>query len=87
MCRVGVYAYVRVCLRDEACRIYDHVPAVMTPFYPGEQGGTAVAQLLFGEYSPGVLNGGCSSIPKTAYSPCTNSGASAVQHLSGGVCV
>jgi beta-glucosidase len=30
----------------------DHVPAIMETWYAGEQGGTALAQLLFGDYSP-----------------------------------
>jgi beta-glucosidase len=31
----------------------DHVPAILDTWYPGTQGGTAVANLLFGEVSPG----------------------------------
>ena len=31
----------------------DHVPAILDIWYPGTQGGTAVANLLFGEVSPG----------------------------------
>ena len=30
----------------------DHVPALFQAWYPGQEGGTALAQLLFGEYSP-----------------------------------
>jgi beta-glucosidase len=30
----------------------DHVPALLEAWYPGEQGGTALAQLLFGDFSP-----------------------------------
>lgn len=30
----------------------DQVPAVLHAWYPGEEGGTALAQLLFGEFSP-----------------------------------
>ncbi len=30
----------------------DRVPALLEAWYPGEQGGTALAQLLFGEFSP-----------------------------------
>jgi beta-glucosidase len=30
----------------------DHVPALLQSWYAGEQGGTALAQLLFGQYSP-----------------------------------
>jgi beta-glucosidase len=30
----------------------DHVPALFEAWYPGQAGGTALAQLLFGEYSP-----------------------------------
>ncbi len=30
-----------------------HVPAVLDAWYPGEQGGTAVAEALFGDYNPG----------------------------------
>ncbi|HEV2731893.1 MAG TPA: glycoside hydrolase family 3 C-terminal domain-containing protein, partial [Terriglobales bacterium] len=29
-----------------------HVPALLQSWYPGQEGGTALAQLLFGEYSP-----------------------------------
>jgi beta-glucosidase len=31
----------------------DHVPAILDVWYPGTQGGTAVANLLFGDVSPG----------------------------------
>jgi len=30
----------------------DHTPALLQSWYPGQEGGTALAQLLFGEYSP-----------------------------------
>lgn len=30
----------------------DQIPAVLEAWYPGQEGGTALAQLLFGEYSP-----------------------------------
>jgi len=30
----------------------DQVPAVLHAWYPGQEGGTALAQILFGEYSP-----------------------------------
>jgi beta-glucosidase len=30
----------------------DHVPAIIEAWYPGQEGGTALAQILFGEYSP-----------------------------------
>ena len=30
----------------------DHVPAVVEMFYAGEEGGNAVADVLFGNYSP-----------------------------------
>ncbi len=30
----------------------DHVPALIHAWYPGQEGGTALAQILFGEYSP-----------------------------------
>jgi beta-glucosidase len=30
----------------------DHVPGLFQAWYPGEEGGTALAQLLFGDYSP-----------------------------------
>ena len=32
--------------------INDHIPAVVDAWYPGEQGGTAVAEVLFGDYNP-----------------------------------
>ena len=32
--------------------INDHIPAVLDAWYPGEQGGTAVAEVLFGDYNP-----------------------------------
>jgi beta-glucosidase len=33
--------------------IHDHIPAIVNAWYPGEQGGTAVAEVLFGDYNPG----------------------------------
>jgi beta-glucosidase len=30
----------------------DHVPALLEAWYPGQEGGTAVAQLLFGDFDP-----------------------------------
>jgi beta-glucosidase len=30
----------------------DHVPALLQAWYPGQEGGTALAQLLFGDYCP-----------------------------------
>lgn len=32
--------------------IDQHVPAILNAWYPGEQGGTAVAEILFGDYNP-----------------------------------
>ena len=33
-------------------RWVDHVPALFEAWYPGQEGGTALAQLLFGEFDP-----------------------------------
>jgi beta-glucosidase len=33
--------------------IAQHVPAVVEAWYPGEEGGTAAAEVLFGQYNPG----------------------------------
>jgi beta-glucosidase len=33
-------------------RWLDHVPALFEAWYPGQEGGTALAQLVFGDYSP-----------------------------------
>jgi beta-glucosidase len=30
----------------------DHIPAIINTWYPGEQGGTAIAEVLFGDYNP-----------------------------------
>lgn len=32
--------------------IQDHIPAIMNAWYPGEQGGKALAEVLFGDYNP-----------------------------------
>jgi beta-glucosidase len=32
--------------------IQDNIPAIINAWYPGEQGGTAVAEVLFGDYNP-----------------------------------
>ncbi|KAA6321887.1 hypothetical protein EZS27_028517, partial [termite gut metagenome] len=31
----------------------ENIPAIINAWYPGEQGGTAVAEVLFGDYNPG----------------------------------
>lgn len=33
--------------------IDENIPAILNAWYPGEQGGTAVAEALFGDYNPG----------------------------------
>ncbi|MDR3217913.1 MAG: glycoside hydrolase family 3 C-terminal domain-containing protein, partial [Dysgonamonadaceae bacterium] len=33
--------------------IDEYIPAIVNAWYPGEQGGTAVAEVLFGDYNPG----------------------------------
>ncbi len=36
----------------EMTRWIDNIPALLDAWYPGQEGGTALAQLLFGDYSP-----------------------------------
>lgn len=44
--------------------IAEHAPAVINAWYPGQEGGTAIADILFGDYNPaGRLS---VSIPKSA---------------------
>ena len=31
----------------------EHIPAIVNAWYPGESGGKAVAEVLFGDYNPG----------------------------------
>ena len=46
-----------------------HVPAILEAWYPGEQGGTALARILFGEVDPsGRLN--CSFPQSVGHIPC-----------------
>lgn len=32
--------------------LYKHLPVIVNAWYSGEQGGTAVAEVLFGDYNP-----------------------------------
>jgi beta-glucosidase len=46
---IVVYIEGRPLLKNWAA---EHASALLTAFYPGEQGGTAIADILFGDYNP-----------------------------------
>ncbi len=54
-----------------------HVPAILEAWYPGEEGGTAIAEALFGDYNPG------GRLPVTFYKSANDLPAFEDYHMEG----
>lgn len=56
---------------------HEHVPAIVEAWYPGEEGGTAIAEALFGDYNPG------GRLPVTFYKSASDLPAFEDYHMEG----
>jgi len=56
---------------------HEHVPAIIEAWYPGEEGGTAIAEALFGNYNPG------GKLPVTFYKSVNDLPAFEDYHMEG----